>query len=327
MKVLIIGLGSMGKRRLRLLKKIDRDFKFCGVDSRVDRCNEIKSEYGITTYSDLQLAFDNFKPESVIISTSPLTHADIIETSLNNGSNVFTEINLVNNKYTTNIELAKQKGLTLFLSSTNLYKKEIVFIDDKVSNCNCKLNYIYHVGQYLPDWHPWEKINDFFVTDIRTNGCREIFAIELPWLIKTFGKIKSFKLLKDNITSLNLKYNDNFVLLFEHTSGHKGMLAVDVASQKATRRFELYGESMYLNWDGTPNGLFLYNPINKNNDNIVLYDYIDKEKNYADSIIENAYMDELTTFFDVLDNKSVARYTFDDDLYTLDLINKIENYN
>ena len=38
------------------------------------------------------------------------------------------------------------------------------------------------LGQYLPDWHPWESYKSFFVSNKKTNGCRELFAIELHGL-------------------------------------------------------------------------------------------------------------------------------------------------
>ncbi|MDE6927475.1 MAG: hypothetical protein K2P06_01985, partial [Muribaculaceae bacterium] len=66
--------------------------------------------------------------------------------------------------------------------------------------------YIYHVGQYLPEWHPWENYQDFFVGDKRTNGCREIMAIEFPWLIETFGEIREVSVLHDKMSHLNIDY-------------------------------------------------------------------------------------------------------------------------
>ena len=39
MKILVAGLGSMGKRRIRLLKKIDFSIQIIGVDKSADRCN------------------------------------------------------------------------------------------------------------------------------------------------------------------------------------------------------------------------------------------------------------------------------------------------
>ena len=39
MKVLVIGLGSMGKRRIRLIKDMYPEFEIYGVDGREDRRN------------------------------------------------------------------------------------------------------------------------------------------------------------------------------------------------------------------------------------------------------------------------------------------------
>jgi hypothetical protein len=53
-----------------------------------------------------------------------------------------------------------------------------------------KINYInYHVGQYLPDWHPWEK-KGHYVWEKDSNGCKELVPFELTWLSKFFGKPK-----------------------------------------------------------------------------------------------------------------------------------------
>ena len=37
MRVLVVGLGSMGKRRIRLIKQIDPGIQVIGVDSKPDR--------------------------------------------------------------------------------------------------------------------------------------------------------------------------------------------------------------------------------------------------------------------------------------------------
>lgn len=105
---------------------------------------------------------------------------------------VFTELNLVSDGYE---EFTKDEyDNRLFLSSTLLYRKDIQYIKDRVGEE--RVNYVYHVGQYLPDWHPWESYKDFFVGDKRTNGCREIMAIDLPWIESAFGKIVDFSVVK-----------------------------------------------------------------------------------------------------------------------------------
>lgn len=79
-----------------------------------------------------------------------------------------------------------------------MYDAQIVAIEDKIKETNDSLTYIYHVGQYLPDWHPWESYKDFFIGKKETNGCREIYAIQLPWILDAFGLVKNVTCLSKN---------------------------------------------------------------------------------------------------------------------------------
>ena len=231
MKIIVIGLGSMGKRRLRLLSE-RKDVELFGIDSQESRCEEVKEKFGITCFKSIAEAVEAENIEAAVISTSPLSHASIIKECLTHNLHVFTEINLVQAGYEENMALAKEKDLVLFLSSTFLYRKETQTIIEKVQNAKCPLNYIYHVGQYLPDWHPWESYNNYFIGNPRTNGCREIMAIDLPWVVTAFGPIKKFYVVKSKNTELNISYNDNYLITLEHESGHKGVFAVDVVALK-----------------------------------------------------------------------------------------------
>jgi predicted dehydrogenase len=241
-----------------------------------------------------------------------------------NNIHVFTELNLVSDGYDENLALAKANKLVLFLSSTFMYRDEIKKIKSLVNEANCQLNYSYHVGQYLPDWHPWENYKDFFVGDKRTNGCREIFAIELPWMIDVFGDILKVNVVKSKISGLNIDYNDNYLIIMQHTTGHKGVLAVDVVSRKAVRNLEVFGEELFLEWNGSPKGLKMYDYNEKEEKVIVLYDNVDQLKEYGEFIVENAYFNEIISFFDAINGKVTPVYDFEKDKATLKLIDEIE---
>jgi predicted dehydrogenase len=193
--IAVISLGSMGKRRIRLIKeKFHDNVNTIGVDTQDFRRTEAEKDFSIYTYSTTSDAFKDNALDCVFVCTSPLNHSLIISECLDYGAHVFTELNLVNDGYELNLHKAKEKNIKLFLSSTFIYRAEPEYIYRKVSNEN--LRYNYHVGQYLPDWHPWENYNDYFVSKTKTNGCREIFAIELPWLIRTFGDIAELRVQK-----------------------------------------------------------------------------------------------------------------------------------
>lgn len=53
MKVIVIGLGSMGKRRIRLLKE-RKDVEIFGIDTQMERVKQVTEDLGVSCYNDLQ---------------------------------------------------------------------------------------------------------------------------------------------------------------------------------------------------------------------------------------------------------------------------------
>lgn len=324
MNIIVIGLGSMGKRRIRLMRE-HKEVELFGIDSQESRCAEVKEKFGITCYNSIDEACKVQNIDAAIISTSPLSHASIIKECLEHNLHIFTEINLVQDGYNENIALAKEKGKVLFLSSTFLYRKETQTIIEKVHEAKCPLNYIYHVGQYLPDWHPWESYNNYFIGNPKTNGCREIMAIDLPWIVTAFSAIKDVKVMKSKNTELNIKYNDNYLLMLVHENGTKGVFAVDVVSRKPYRHIDVYGEHLQLSWNGTADSLNQYDIENKQDINISLEDASEHIEGYAAFVTENPYREELNAYLkQISDSNSVPAWDFEKDKIVLDWIDKIE---
>lgn len=328
MKYLVIGLGSMGKRRIRLLKQLSLTvgIEIIGMDAKNERRLEATNMLGIRTVASIQQAVEE-NPDiyAAFVCTSPLSHSGIVQQCLMNGWHVFTEINLVSDGYAENTRLAKERGLTLFLSSTPLYREEVAYIREKVSAHSGRLDYIYHVGQYLPDWHPWENYKNFFVNERRSNGCREIFAIELPWMTRTFGAVKTFDVLSDKMSGLAVDYDDNYLLKLEHESGARGLMAVDIVCPAAIRYLEIYGDGLHIRWDGTPSGLFAYDGEQKKMLSIHLYEQVEHMDHYQSFVIENAYKKEIETFLDILSgHRNEELYDYEDDEKVLRLIDVIE---
>lgn len=327
MQLLIVGLGSMGKRRARLIRGMDGAIGVCGVDSAPGRRAEAAG-LGIPAYSSIGEAAAARRFDAALVCTAPLSHAGIITQLLELGLPVFTELNLVADGYAQNMALAKQKGLPLFLSSTMLYRRETQYIKQQAAGfCAASgrpVNYIYHIGQYLPDWHPWENYKDFFVGSARTGGVREIFGIDLPWLVDAFGPVTALHAERDTISALGLPYPDSVFVTLRHASGAKGMLAADVVSPKAVRNFECFGEGLHLFWEGNPRALYKFDAASGEKQPVNTYAAFEHDPRYSDNVVENAYVDELANFFEVLAGRESPRWSFAQDLEVLRLIDAIE---
>src|SRR5215212_3208702 len=68
MRFLIVGLGSMGKRRVRNLQHLKAG-DVAGFDPRADRRDEAHSKYSIPTFEDFENALATFRPDALLIST------------------------------------------------------------------------------------------------------------------------------------------------------------------------------------------------------------------------------------------------------------------
>lgn len=333
MRILIVGLGSMGNRRLRAIKGFFPEVAIAVVDTRKDRLTEIRKDRSISVYNNLAAAFQQEKIDAVFVCTSPQSHKEIILYSLKNDCHVFCELNLDNTWYEEIISLANEKNRKIFLSSTMLYHDDIKWIESKIKNEKSPFSYIYHVGQYLPDWHPWEKPEEYFISNKQTNGCREILAIELPWLDRVFGKITKTKSLSTKLNvSLNLNWNDTRNIILQHEEGIVGSLIVDVVSRMPRRDLKIWGEWGDISWEGKPNSLrfstegkAFKNIVPENNDLVQQLD----EKNtysYANIINEKPYICEVHDFFSLINQKKLetALHTLKEDFRILEFINKME---
>ena len=235
MKLLIVGLGSMGKRRARLTKGIDAAIQIVGVDTAESRRDEaIRLGLADAAYATIGEAVAAEHPDAALVCTAPLAHAAVIGELLDHDLPVFTELNLVSDGYRENMAKAVAKKLPLFLSSTMLYRRETQYIKQQVAEFGKPVHYIYHIGQYLPDWHPWENYKNFFVGNARTGGVREIFGIDLPWLLDAFGD------------GIHLFWEGNPKALYEFKDGDKRFVNTYASFEHDSRYSDNVVENAYV---------------------------------------------------------------------------------
>lgn len=323
MKILVVGYGSMGKRRIRLLRTLIDDCTFICVDNSTERVEEIRRDEMKAFYTVSEAISE--KPKVAFVCTSPGHHAEIILQLINAGIHVFTELNLNSNKYDEIIEAAKENDVKVFMSNTMLYDKQITAIIDNVESQCENYTYIYHVGQYLSDWHPWESYKDFFIGKKETNGCREILAIQLPWMIQLFGKVSKFSVIKKKNTTLDIDFNDTYIISFEHEGGNTGVFVCDVLARKAVNYLEIMGENTHIMWNGTPETLFAFDSTSKQMHALFSYESVEHIDGYADIVNEDQYLDEIKAFLDWVNGKCLPFYKLEDDMYVLNLIDRIED--
>ncbi|MFJ9450906.1 Gfo/Idh/MocA family protein [Herbaspirillum sp. NPDC101397] len=246
MRFLVIGLGSMGKRRVRNLQALGyRDV--AGFDLRADRREEARVKYGITVYEDVEQGISGHRPDALVISTSPAHHMTYAWRGLDLSLPCFIEASVVDaDRILALSEAAEKKNVVFAPSCTMRYFPGPKLVKRLLAErvIGKPLSVHYHTGQYLPDWHPWEKIEDFYVSDRATGGCREIVPFELTWLDDVFGDSEALACVKGKLTDMPADIDDIYYCLLRYPGGVLANVTVDVISRPvATRELRILGSA------------------------------------------------------------------------------------
>jgi len=330
MKFLVIGLGSMGKRRVRNLISLGYKNNIAGFDLRDDRRIEAL-KYGIEVYDNFEKVMDDFKPDAFLISTPPNLHMHYAYIAEKKNIHCFIEASVVDSEKI--LELAKKiknKKVLMAPSCTMRYYPMPIKIKELInSNIIGKiLNYNYQTGQYLPDWHPWEKIEDFYVSNPDTGGCREIIPFELTWLNDIFGDSKPIACVRKKLTDISAYIDDIYHCILEYPNNIIGNLTVEVVSRpKATREIRILGSIGEIVYSADKNELRFINTKMKEWEKIS-FDIGTVESGYINP--EEPYINEVKAFVDAIINlqsnkPSSYPNTLEDDYKILQTLYKLED--
>lgn len=258
MRFLIVGLGSMGKRRIRNLRAIGI-LDVAGFDPREDRREEASQKYGIAVFDNYETAVSNFQPTVLVISTPPALHMDYAIPAVAKGLHCFIEASVVEEDRILELDRITNDGpLIVAPSCTMAYypgpSKVRELIEEGVIGKPLHINYV--VGQYLPDWHPWEAISEFYVSQRETGGCREIVPFELTWLNKIFGMPEPLACIKDKLSDLNADIDDIYLCQLRYPDNILASITVQVISRpKVIRELHILGTQGRLAFSGDENSV------------------------------------------------------------------------
>jgi predicted dehydrogenase len=323
MKFLVIGLGSMGKRRIRCLKALDQE-NIIGVDIREDRRDETARLFNVKTLESLEKAYINCKPDAVLVCNNPVQHAaDIIE-AISYDCHVFSETTIIPDCMDEIISASSRKDLVVAASSTLRFKEPIRRLKAMLQEeyIGKVYAYDYHVGQYLRDWHPWENIHDFFVSNPRTSGCKELLSIQLSCLNWLFGDICLARSEKATLGDLGKEIEDYYHVFIEHKTNIRGSFVVDVLACPSINSMKVFGNKGTIVWDGA-HSIRHWTTLNKRWIQIEIPEEITRVEGYNEFIYEEPYIKELEDFIDAIRTDKKPAYGFSEDIKVATLISEL----
>jgi predicted dehydrogenase len=241
MKFLVVGGGSMGKRRiLCLLANGIKPEQIRMVDVRADRQAEVKQKHNVDSMNDLEAGFE-WSPDAVIVSVPGAAHMEVNLAAVRRGKHVFCEVPLgVSLEGMDELKSLVEKNKLVFAPGCQppnhvLFRQLKQWLDDP--SFGKVLCLIAEFGQYLPDWHPYEDYRKFYAADQKMGGGNlDVIAQELSlfyWLLNG-DRVVELSGSGKKASTLEISANDIWDITAETKNGARLVMHCDLI-QRAGR--------------------------------------------------------------------------------------------
>ena len=315
----------MGKRRIRNLQALGIT-NIVGFDKRDDRCALATEQYNIVAKTNVNELFAEYTFDAFIISLPPDMHHIYMKMAVDKNIASFIEASVLDTDFEEIIMQAKNANVCLAPSCTLYFHPAIKEIQRIINNNELgKIsNFLYHSGQYLPDWHTYEDVSEYYVSNKETGGGREIVPFELTWITMLLGLPKRVVgFFKNSIDIVGAEdIDDTYNLLMDY-GNYIFNLSVDVVSRYATRRLVINGDKKQLYWSWDENLIKLYEP-EKNEWIERKYETISAQTGYNKNITEQMYVDEMDAFLKAKNGEQAFPNTLERDYEALKLLYAVE---
>jgi len=256
-RILIAGLGSIGKRHLRIAREL-----MPHADIRVLRhqnCDFIP-EFSNGCFSSISQAIA-FAPQIAVIASPATFHINTAQQLAESGVHLLVEkpLSASTDSVTDLLETCRERGLVLltgynlrFLPSLNMYRDLLRNgVIGKIISVRCE------VGQYLPSWRP--------ETDYRdgVSACRELgggvlleLSHELDYIQWIFGEVDWVRATLSRQSNLEIDVEDSvhIVLGFAPDEDGRrliGTVNLDFIRHDSVRNCSAIGENGTLRWNAS----------------------------------------------------------------------------
>ena len=259
-RIALVGLGSIGRRHLRLLKQLRPDIEVILVRSgQGSRWPEEALAVGSASTIDAAVAYDI---EAAIISSPAPFHVNQAIQLIDAGIPVLIEKPLSNTLDKTNQlkMLAENTGLPVLVGYVLRYSLALQHFHEMLTgnavgrvtgvNIDC--------GSYLPEWRPGQDYRTTASAKPELGGGVLLeLSHELDYANWLFGPFKSVDASIVNSGILEMQVEDVADLELMSETGVKATIHLDFLKRQPTRQCVVFGSEGNLTWNGINNEVTL----------------------------------------------------------------------
>ena len=303
MNYLVVGQGSMGKRRVRCLLANDvLPDQITVFDTREDRLQESKEKYGVNVTADYDGVLRQASIRAVFVSVPGFLHVQYCLAAARAGKHWFCEVPLsVNPDGIDELEeLTRRRELVGAPGCQVLHHPLGRSLKDWSTGPlgGPVLAASYACGMYLPDWHPYEDYRTFYASSKSQGGGNlDILAQELVWIFWVIDRaVGAVNCREARTSSLELADGtpDQQAIIIEFRDGPVLSIHLDLVDRTHERLIRLVTDKSTVKWSTLDKCLQQYEATEK------IWTRIDEPEGYN---YESCYHDEVGQFLRCIEKR------------------------
>jgi predicted dehydrogenase len=262
LKILIAGLGSIGRRHFRNLVALgEKDLVLFRTRKATLPDDELA---GYPVETDLAAALAKHRFDAVIVANPTALHMDVAVPAAEAGCALLLEKPIAEDLSRVD-ELrraAEKNGNRILVGFQFRYHPTLNQARELIETG--ALGRIFsahaHWGEYLPNWHPWEDYRaSYAARDDLGGGVIRTLTHPLDYLRFLLGEVESLQALQGHISPLELTgVEDVAEIGLKFNSGAIGGLHVNYFQRPPVHRLEIVGAAGTLRWDNADGTLTHY---------------------------------------------------------------------
>jgi predicted dehydrogenase len=321
MKILIAGLGSIGRRHFRNLRTLGEENILLYRTHRATLSDDELAGFPVET--DLSKALSHH-PDAVIISNPTALHLDVAIPAAELGCHLLLEKPISHSldgleRLQNAVERSGSRVLVGFQfryhPGLRLVEKLLQGTDETYpTRIGQPLSLRAHWGEYLPGWHPWEDFRQGYAarTDL---GGGVILTLSHPldylhWLFGSVDRLFAIHTRSNQLSNLDLQVEDTAEISLCFASGVIGSVHLNYNQRPPAHWLEVVGTEGTLRWDNLDGSVRTYNPPSQAWETWV--PPVGFERNWL-------FLDQMRHFLQVVRGEAEPFCSLEDGLYALRL--------
>ena len=261
MKILIAGLGSIGRRHFRNLIALgEKDLVLLRTRKATLPDDELA---GYPVETDIHDALKQHKPDAVVVANPTSMHLDVAIPAAEAGCALLLEKPISHSLERLDVlQQAAQKGGSRVLVGFQFrYHPTINKARELIqSNALGQILTIHaHWGEYLPQWHPWEDYHLSYAARADLGGGVIVTLTHpLDYLRYLLGEVGSLYSFNGHLSPLDVNVEDVAEIGLKFANGATGGVHVNYFQRPPVHRLEIVGTKGTLRWDNADGILHHY---------------------------------------------------------------------